>query len=145
MVSGHRAGKVSPHCLAINRRPQAGTYHNDRLHQPVSPHQRCKKKPRDKVQSMHPDSVGDRLPQLRRPMLDLSWSDRDGDFPMPRENLARNHMQQPPRTLSRTLRASHNHGFTGRDYLYRGILMLHAAKREGKPRTRWCWASSDKD
>jgi len=27
----------------------------------------------------------------------------------------------------------HNHGFTGRDYLYRGILMLHAAKREGKP------------
>jgi hypothetical protein len=23
--------------------------------------------------------------------------------------------------------------FTGRDYLYRGILMLHAANREGKP------------
>jgi len=81
--------------------------------------------------------------QLRSTLLEPVWSDRDGDFPMPRRS-RRNHMQQPtPRTLSRTTPRLPHHGFHREDYLYAEYLCYMGQERRSRRRGGG-WASSDK-
>src|ERR1019366_3646675 len=115
------------HDLALAFIAPLRTYNHNRLHQPVTPTLYCRKIPASEEagysMARHMDSVVARV--FRPGALSLALSE---PFPGPfAKAVARANQPHNSAPL-------HTYGFTGRDFLYRGIPMLHAVCGEGKLR-----------